>query len=442
MEINIFNTTLLLIINICILIYSVWINKKIFKSYQYISIAFIFSLFFFFFYIVVHSYVVYSGEFNRYYENTVNKFYPLLAEIIATLCNFFYNLGVTFFAFNKKNLNLHILPIKKYSNTKLFKIGLFIFSIGVLSKVITWLYLGNGNVINYLTSYYKIQLNMASEGSGIEKYLGFLYSLIEIGAYILYSNYQATKKRKTLTLIVVLLSFLTNFNSRGSIIRLLIGYLIITALYVNAFRKNIKKYVIAIILPIILIVTLGLGAIRDATKGYIWNCINPVYMVLGVNHSMRGLSDELEYKNLFPFQWGNSIILPIVQKPIPRKYWPNKHMSSTMFYASVMYPNMVEAGGGIAAGLCADIYLNFSLLGLFVIFTLMGYSGALITYSLLNIILNNKSNIFWIIVYATLAEFNFFLRGEDVALIVYFYMLIFIPLCIIFLNIKVRYELE
>ena len=146
-------TTILLVINVLILLYALIINKMIFKSYTYISLPFLFNFFFFAFHILVFSYVAYSGNEKLYYLHTSNYVYTVQAAILTTICIFFFNIGTTLFYFKKLKFNLNKIPIRKYSSSKMLKIGIIALCIGVLAKLTFFLIFSKGNLLYYFTHY-------------------------------------------------------------------------------------------------------------------------------------------------------------------------------------------------------------------------------------------------------------------------------------------------
>ena len=439
MYINTASTTVLLIINILILGYSLWINKLIFKSYKYISLPVIFNLFFFAFHILVYAYVVYSGNETFYFLRTSNYIYPVKAAVLSTICIVMFNIGTTLFYFKKIKFNLNIIPIRQFSNNKMLKIGIMALCIGVIAKLTFFLIFSHGNLFYYFTHYYQIQLENASGGAGSEKYLNLLTSLIEIGAYIIYIEYLKTKKHLWIV-ITSLFAFLLNFNSRTSLILAVVSYAIITALFNENFRKNLKNYTIIVFIPIIVFITLALGQFRDSTNNTSWEGKNRVYYTIAVSHNIRALSDYLEYKSSFKRQYGKAIILPLIQKPIPRKIWKNKQYSSSMMYTDIMMPGALESGGGIAAGLCFDLILNFGMIGMFLGFIFIGYLTTIFAYSVLALKILPYKDDFYIVLYSTIASSLFYIRGNDITISLYNYSMTLIPLLCIFLAVNIFYD--
>ena len=197
---NILNTTIILIINLLIVLYSLLLNKKIFKSYAYISLPFLFNLFFVFFYVGIYAYVIYSGNTYKYFCFTKDFTYPWKAIVFFTLCNLAYNIGGTLILAKKKKYSIHkfvLKYIRVYNVSQLKRIALLIFSIGFISKLLYFTMLGHGDLFFYIQNYFNIQVESVGKGVGFEFYLRFLFSLIILGATILFSYTLITRKSTT-----------------------------------------------------------------------------------------------------------------------------------------------------------------------------------------------------------------------------------------------------
>ena len=233
---NIFNTTIILIINLLILGYSLWLNKKLFNSYAYISLPFVFNLLFVFFYIGIYSYIIVSDHMYTYFCFTKNFEYPFKAAIFFTICNLCYNIGSSFILFKKRHFRINN-SIKKYIRIyklkTLKKIGIVSFFIGAISKILYFIILGKGNILYYFQNYFRIQVESVGNGVGFDFYLRFLFSFTMIGASILLIYSLITKKNFVLTFNIIILTILLNFNSRLSILTFLLQLLILYCLYLD-----------------------------------------------------------------------------------------------------------------------------------------------------------------------------------------------------------------
>ena len=435
-----FNTILLLIINIIILTYSFYINKKLYNSYCYISLPFLFNLFFFFFYICTHTYIILSNNIPQYYTNIINLSYISYAAIFATLLNLCFNIGFTLNLFLNNSNNSNIKYIKTFPPNKIFEVGIILFIIGAIAKLIYFYILGNGNIFTYITTYFTIQLERISDsgGASFDVYLNFLFILLDIGTDLLLIHFLNTKKHKYTIVICLCMAILLNFNGRFVMIKLLFQYLIITCIYVKKIREKLPLLFIGIFLPIIFTIVVGLGIYRDNTNNKIISAIDPTYLLMGQFHSMKALADGMEFRNQFGEQtYGKTIILPIIQKPIPRSIWKNKELNAGAIYTKTMYPGSIEQGYAIAPGIAFDAYINFGYLGTLIFFIMLGF----ILFKIQRFIyinIQDKNNTFYALLAAILGSTLLTLRGADLSNIPV-YIMYYIPiLLILYTKIKIK----
>ncbi len=444
MQPNSFNTIIILLINFCMLLYALWLNRKLYKSYCYISLHFLFNLFFFFFYICTHTYIILSGNIQTYYKNIVDTSYISSAAIFVTFLNVFFNLGYTinlFFPKTKQGIIFNKY-IKKINVDELFRIGLTLFIIGMVSKLIYFCVLGGGNILTYLTTYFAIQLERVSEhgGATFEIYLNFLFILLDVGTDLLLIYTLKTKQHKNITFLCMGLAVLLYFNTRFGIIKLLFQYIIIVCLYLKKIRERIPVLFLGIFIPIIFTIIVGLGIYRDITNNKVISNIDYGYFFMGQFHPMMAIADGMAFKNQFGgYRYGKAIILPIIQKPIPRSVWKNKELNAGAIYTKTMKPGDLERGFAVAPGIAFDAYLNFGYVGALIFFMLLGVLIFKVqSFLYRNIKQLKDNNTLYVILTAIFGSTLLTLRGADFSNIP-LYIIYYIPiLIIIFSNIKIR----
>lgn len=439
---NTCNTVIILIINLIILGYSLWLNKKIYKSYAYISLPFVFNLLFVFFYIGIYAYIIFSNHTNTYFCFTKNFTYPFNAAIFFTICNIFYNIGCSFILLKKRHFNIHSL-VKKYIRIYKFqnlkKIGIISFLIGITSKIIYFIILGNGNIFYYFQNYFRIQVESVGNGVGFDFYLRFLFTFAMVGASILLVYSLITKKNIILTSIAIILTILINFNSRLSILTFLLQLLILSCLYLDNIRKKLPYYFIIIILPIFFIIIIALGILRDSTNGKLYQNIDIAYFALGNIHDMRALSDGLEYNSKNDLKYyGMTIIAPILFKPIPRKIWENKPRNAAAIYTEKVTPGVLKEGFAIAPGIVYEAFINFGYIGSLIYFSIIGYLLFFIQTILFKEFFINKYNAFFAIIISLFVSRLLYLRGEDLTLIYTYSSFFIINYLLIFIKTKIK----
>lgn len=439
---NILNTLILLSINLLIFTYAFWINYKLYKSYCYISLPFLFNLFFLFFYIITHTYIILSGNIQNYYKNIINSYYISYTAIFATLLNLFFNIGfIINLFFKNKKINFSFKYLRILNQNMLFKIGFSLFTIGVITKLTYFMILGGGNIYNYIISYFAIQLERISDAGGgtFEVYLNFLFIFLDVGTDLLLINTLKNNQHKNLTIICILLALLLSFNSRFVMIKLIFQYIIIICIYMKNIRKKIPILFLGVFIPIIFTLVIGLGLFRDSTNNRIINNLDPIYLLMGQFHPMRALADGISYSRQFgEKKYGKTIILPIIQKPIPRSIWKNKELNAGAIYTKTMSPGDLEKGFAIAPGIAFDAYINFGYIGSLLFFMLLGFIIFKIQTFLYKNIIFNQNNTLYAILLAILGSTLLTLRGADLSNIP-IYVIYYIPiLIIIFLKFKIK----
>ena len=216
------NTIFFFIINALILVYAYWLNKRFYKSFVYISLPFLFSFFMFLFHMCVHSYIFFSNNIENYYRYNVDATYIMQAVIVSTLFNLFFNIGCSINLFLKKERHLFFNKyIRKYNSKELLKFGIILLIIGILSKILYFIILG-GNIFNYIIHYFEIGLEDAGQGGNFTNYLSFFWVCIDLGTDLLLINTLKNHKNKIITVSAILIGLFFSFNSRTSVIKLLL----------------------------------------------------------------------------------------------------------------------------------------------------------------------------------------------------------------------------
>lgn len=436
------NTIFFFIINALILVYAYWLNKRFYKSFVYISLPFLFSFFMFLFHMCVHSYIFFSNNIENYYRYNVDATYIMQAVIVSTLFNLFFNIGCSINLFLKKERHLFFNKyIRKYNSKELLKFGIILLIIGILSKILYFIILG-GNIFNYIIHYFEIGLEDAGQGGNFTNYLSFFWVCIDLGTDLLLINTLKNHKNKIITVSAILIGLFFSFNSRTSVIKLLLQYLTIIVIYNKQIRVKLALYACSILLPIVMLFLVGLGVYREYTNNnIIINNFDPVYFVVGAIHPMRTISDAIEYKSTFgELKFGKNIILPIIQKPIPRKIWKDKTLNAGAIYTKTMSPGALEAGYTVAPGIGFDLLINFGYIGALCCFLIFGFLLFKFQSILYNSLFYNSDNIIIIIIMAISVAMMFHIRGSDVAGLVIFTLYYIPALFIIFTNIKIKWR--
>lgn len=433
------STLLIILFNILILIYSFLIHKKVFKSYACVTITFLFSLFFFFFHTVIYSYIYYSNNSAIYYSCNFDPKYIFYAGVFTTFCNLFYTIGVTLYFLKKHKIKINIKRfINDFDSKHLFKLGITLFLIGAFTKLVFFTVLGHGNLLFYIKNYFNIQLTNSSEGGTFANYLQFLFVLIDIGSDLLLINALKYKNKKGITWLAIIFAFLLSFNVRMSVLKLMVQYIVIGTYYCDAFRKKIVALFVSVFLPLIFIFVVSMGFYRDYTNGVV-KTISPSYMFFGSIHTMKAMADGLEHKQCFGnLQYGKTIIMPVIQKPIPRSIWKNKTLNGAAVYTENMYPGSLESGYAIAPGICFDLFLNFGIIGTLIFFALLGAFLAFIQKVFLETFYFYGKEPCSAIFIAIAIAHLLMLRGTDVSSYIVYLIYYYLPLFLVFVKVKFK----
>lgn len=219
-------------------------------------------------------------------------------------------------------------------------------------------------------------------------YSAFVDNFI-IAIIVLYVRYKAVagEKPNYYYLIVPLLVLPFLVLSRSTF-----AFNVVTLLAIYAyFAKNIVR-VYAFLVPgavILFAVTVYIGFLRlnsyqttedfsDVTSGdQFFTELTPIV-------AYKGVKDNLQTLN---YQYGKTIVLPLLFKPIPRGIWQTKPNNSGALYIKEFDTGSYYAGFMIPLMIFGDLFINF---GIYITFILLILFGVII--SRFNYIFISKSN--------------------------------------------------
>jgi hypothetical protein len=100
------------------------------------------------------------------------------------------------------------------------------------------------------------------------------------------------------------------------------------------------------------------GSANGQLAGRVWKLAEGEMSPIVVYAAFRA-----DVGRIIDYQYGRSILGPLVFKVVPRNWYPNKPTNSAAFYASHYQPAAFAAGFAIAPTLWGALYLNFGYFG-------------------------------------------------------------------------------
>lgn len=131
----------------------------------------------------------------------------------------------------------------------------------------------------------------------------------------------------------------------------------------------------------------------------------------------RDIKENIDY---LEYQYGTTLVIPLVMQIIPRGIWPEKPDNTTAYFNKKIYPDSAGAGFMLAPTVVGILYLNFGIYGVFIGVVLLGFfSGridaivlyknfhrfgifVIIFYSYFSLLRNDTSVVVFIIIITTI----------------------------------------
>jgi|688.fasta_scaffold122549_2 oligosaccharide repeat unit polymerase len=361
-------------------------------------------------YFLVYTFLLfYVAGIGNFLPNSSDIFYDMLIYILS----FFFGR----FIYDTLIINNKKISIKKYSNLfiknkkKIFSISdkevsekkiknleyilIFLCIIKLALLVNNILQLGISNFYSGQMLAENIQnYGQESFADGLSAVVLGIQSSISVSVIVLYICFciKANKYRINYLLLSILLIVMPLISlERGSVA---VGVMFL--LFVYNFN-NQKIAVIRIIAGILifLIAGIGIGSIRDNYLNQNKSQESSTSSDIPMNIIYGELSPIVAYSEIksvvedFGYQYGSTIILPFISKPLPRNWFPDKPLNTSGFYMTAYRPNEFAAGFSLAPSIFGDIYLNFGYLGCIIFSFVLGILFDKFDSSLLNSELTN-----------------------------------------------------
>lgn len=272
-----------------------------------------------------------------------------------------------------------------------------------------------GGVIHYLTNMFQVMLTSMQ---GWNFYLLLFMPLANIGLFMWYA-YRVERGLRGFGFwlylpVVLLLNFA---QSRGQTLLVLASLLIIH----HYLKARIKARQLLIFAVLGVAILLSAGIYREYTlwgEGALGN-----YRSLGdffryfVGHFDHFLSFMEVLKSIpdkFDYQFGRTMFLPILLKPLPRAVFPWKPPGTATLFMQTLYPEQLAAGFSRAPSILAELYLNFSVIGILAGLYILG-ALARTLYTYLKRDAQNKSVVVFY-AYTVMSLFGFLRNDLQIAL--------------------------
>ncbi|WP_164111733.1 MULTISPECIES: O-antigen polymerase [Sphingobacterium] len=309
---------------------------------------------------------------------------------------FSFMIGYTInFLVKKKRIRLKSLEYKGVSFLGLRKIRhvlLFFLTLKLLLTLYSILSIGVGSyfsghsMADTINSY-----GTESSSSGLETILGSFTTSSIIAGVALYIRHCIILKVKINYyflsipfLIIPLISLSRNAFAFG----------ILTLLLIYTFEHGSKFSVKLVFKGLIvffalILVVVKIGNLREkklSGNTSSMSALTTVYAEFSPIIAYSKIVNNLELGR-FEYQFGKTIVLPILFKPIPRSFYPSKPGNTTAYYAQITDKDSFKSGFMVPPTLFGDLYLNF---GIYFSFLIMMFIGTLFAYLDLKYVIGDK----------------------------------------------------
>lgn len=133
-----------------------------------------------------------------------------------------------------------------------------------------------------------------------------------------------------------------------------------------------RKSVLIILTSVIVVIIIAsfIGALREKALRPGLDLFRSSGLIQMLGNTIAGeFSQVVAYREIkdnigqLGYQYGKTIALPFVTKPIPRAIWPEKPLNSSAYYMYYFHPDSAKAGFFLAPTIFGDLYLNFGFVG-------------------------------------------------------------------------------
>jgi oligosaccharide repeat unit polymerase len=218
---------------------------------------------------------------------------------------------------------------------------------------------------------------------GLDTIVTNLESSFTTALIVLYiSTCLRMKKKVNYRFPVILMVFLPLISLQRSSVIFGLLFLLMT-LYFENKRGLILKIMIGLFVSIL--VGTSIGALRDSSLSgskssnsssdpweFIYGELSPITAYQEIKESV--------VKN--GYQYGYTIVAPLITKPLPRNWFIDKPLNSSAYYMKTYRQAEFDAGFMLAPSIFGDMYLNFGYIGCVLMCIVLGYLFKIFDYTL------------------------------------------------------------
>jgi len=310
-----------------------------------------------------------------------------------------------------------------WSLRKLRRVGVFLTLLSVGS--LFYFMQTTGGIIHYLTNMFQVML-MSMRGWNF--YLLLFMPLANIALFMWYAyRVQHSLRGFVFWLYLAIVLLLNLAQSRGQTLAVLASLLIIR----HYLKARIKASQLLIFGALAVAILLLAGIYREYTlfgEARLGNYRSlsglSRYFIGHFDHFITFIEILKSIPDKFDYQFGRTMFLPFLLKPLPRSVFPWKPPGTATLFMQVLYPEQLAAGFSRAPSIVPELYLNFSVIGILVGLYILGtLARTLYTY-----LKRNAQNKAVVVFYAYTAMSLFSFLRNDFQTAVPAYLMFVLPL--------------
>jgi len=348
-------------------------------------------------FIIIYMFVLFVIAGMLYYENSEITSQLMVDFIIYSISLF---VGYNFFLLlpkQKRNI-IHKFDDNLYKlKVKLEKIILLLIFINYFFLFVTIISEG---IVDFYTGKYLVkkiftygQKNIIEGLKQILNYIAFYFS-VAISIFYISICYSSHLRPRIEYIIIQFIIFPLLSLSRGIFLNGVM-FIIISQFIFKGKISVMKIFLFAIL---VLLIAVFFGIIRELALLSFSVYYNDLEEILErfVKGEFSQIIAYAEIKNNISqlnYQYGKTILLPLLTKLIPRSIFPDKPFNSAGYFMYMIYPESAKFGFFLAPTIFGSIFLNFGYVGCIILSFSIGILAAYFDYLIKLIIKKNITNI-------------------------------------------------
>jgi len=334
-----------------------------------------------------------------------------------------------------KSFDLKILRIR-FSHRKLNSIGWILFLISLVPFLLLYSKTGWSINASYLEAFHTLKLLIIN--NKILLYSGFLTILPM--CWLIITNV-STKKYLIVILLFIMIALVTLIKpSRGLFLTAFLATLLSYHYFIK--RLTVKK-------ALIYFVCLSAISVLIVHKRFVnidhYSTLDPLFNIFEgriIFENTYIIYDYLE--NTQDYRWGGTYLTAITHM-IPKSFIPiKKKIPTSVWFEQYFSGNIAEKSSGRMFSIVAEAYMNFFLLGPFLIGVFYTYFLKTLYLSMIKTIKNRNSmiSIGTIVYFYFYTQIYYFIRGDITSFIVRTEAFVIVPIIILLISrtIKLKYS--